>query len=649
MWSVTVLLTSLLIGCGGGGRDEILGNSGDFGPAFTVKAVMPADNAPSVPVNNTRITATFSEKIAPLGGGTSFTVTCVMPCVSPTGTVSLDASEEIVTFALAPGDTLEPLVLYTATLTGFTSLAAGTPLIAPYEWHFTTGATADTTRPRVTVTVPVTSDPGPTTNVPINTAVSATFTEDMDPATIGASSFILSCGAPCVGPVGMVNYAVGSKTAVFTPDAVLAEGETYTATITMAAKDLVGNELAGNQALLPAASDYVWSFTTVAALPPQLVTVQSTTPDDGDINVCPDATVNATFNMPSGLQMDPTTIDATTFLLTGPAPALTPVTADSVVLDSATTGSIATFTPLVDLIDGDTYTATIKSGNAGVKDLVVPANTMLNDYVWSFTVGPATGQCLQPPALGAVEPFGTFGGTAGMTNQGLLTVINGDIGTTAASTSVTGFHDAGPGCTYTETPLNNGTVNGLIYTAPPSPTVACPSEGTAVTEAIALQASLDGRDAYNTLAGLAPTGPLAANLSGLTVPPGVYFSATGFLLQDGLVGSTGDLTLDGQGDGNAVWVFQSASTLTVGGPGAAFPRSVTLINGAKAKNVFWQVGSAATINAAGGGTMQGTIIAQDGIDISTSGNVDIVTLNGRALSLGASVTVVNTVINVPAP
>jgi len=90
-----------------------------------------------------------------------------------------------------------------------------------------------------------------------------------------------------------------------------------------------------------------------------------------------------------------------------------------------------------------------------------------------------------------------------------------------------------------------------------------------------------------------------------------------------------------------------ASTLTVGD--AAIPRSVILINGAQAKNVFWQVGSAATINGAGGGTMVGTIIAQAGVTFSTAGNATITTLNGRALSLVASITMVNTVINVPAP
>jgi hypothetical protein len=161
----------------------------------------------------------------------------------------------------------------------------------------------------------------------------------------------------------------------------------------------------------------------------------------------------------------------------------------------------------------------------------------------------------------------------------------------------------------------------------------------------------DALAAYNALVATPLVGtPVAANLAGLTVPPGVYAApGGGFLLQDGLIGPAGDLTLDGLGNANAVWVFQMATTLTVGGPGAAFPRSVKLINGAQAKNVFWQVGSTATINAAGGGTMEGTIIAQAGVIISTAGNVNIMTLNGRALSLGASVTIVNTIINVPAP
>ena len=133
-----------------------------------------------------------------------------------------------------------------------------------------------------------------------------------------------------------------------------------------------------------------------------------------------------------------------------------------------------------------------------------------------------------------------------------------------------------------------------------------------------------------------------ANLANLTLAPGVYTSPSGSFLVEG-----GNLTLHAQGNANAVFVFQMATTLTVGGPGAAAPQSIILAGGAQAKNVFWQVGSFATINAGGSGTMVGTIISQAGASFSTAGNVAVVTLNGRALSLGASVTLVDTVINVP--
>jgi hypothetical protein len=249
------------------------------------------------------------------------------------------------------------------------------------------------------------------------------------------------------------------------------------------------------------------------------------------------------------------------------------------------------------------------------------------------------------PLLGVTVTFGSFGGGSGATNQGINTVINGDLGTTGASTSVTGFHDAGPGCTYTETGSNVGTVKGKIYTAAPPPTVGCPSEGTSTTAATATQASIDAITAWNNLAPASRPGgtdPGAGQLGALVLAPGIYKAAGGSFLITGT-----DLTLDGKGDANALWVFQAAGTLTVGGPGA--PRSVILVNGAQAKNVFWYVGSAATINSAGGGTMVGTIIANAGVTFSTSGVTAITTLNGRALGLNASVTMVNTVINVPAP
>jgi hypothetical protein len=576
--------------------------------------------------------------MAPLTGGASFTLTAPAPAGNPAGTVTLEPGNRIATFTLA--GPLAPLTLYTATLTGAQSLGTGLALAQPYQWHFTTGATLNTTRPRVTLTAPATTPPGPTPTAPANAAIIAVFSEEMAPATLNTGSFTLTCPLPGLAPAGLVTYAVGTRTALFTPLAALVPGTTYTATLTTAANDLAGNALAGNQAPLPAASNDVWSFIAAAPVAPAGISVLSTNPAALALDVNPSTAINATFQVPSGLRLNPSTVHSATFTLTGPAPALTAIIAASVLLDTAT-GTIATFTPLAPLAPGS-YSATLASGAHGVTDLAIPANGMAQDFTWTFTVGAA----LPPPviALGSIASFGSFGGSAGITNTGLKTVINGDIGTTAASTLVTGFHDAGIGDTYTETPLNVGIVNGKIYTAAPPPTAGSTDEGNASTQAIAMQGQIDAQTAYNALA-LMPIGPYSApaNLGGITLFPGVYPAPGGSFMIEG-----GDLTLDAQGDGNAVWVFQMASSLTVGGPGAAFPQSVILINGAQAGHVFWQVGSAATINAAGGGTMVGTLITRAGAAFSTYGNTTIVTLNGRAVSLGASVTLVDTIINVPA-
>jgi hypothetical protein len=372
--------------------------------------------------------------------------------------------------------------------------------------------------------------------------------------------------------------------------------------------------------------------------------VQSTNPLSAAAAVCPSATINATFAVPSGLRLNPLTVNATTFTVVGPAPGLVPVTAATIGVDSAS-GRIATFTPAAALAANTSYSATLLGGATGIKDLANPANAMAANSTWTFTTGAST--CAIPPAipLNSAATFGTFGGTAGMTNSGILTVVNGNIGTIATATSsITGFHDTA-GDIYTESVgANAGAVNGTIYTCTNStagPTSAGPN---AVKCAVATQARLDAQAAYLQLAGLPPGANPGANLGSLTLAPGVYTSPSGSFLIQG-----GDLTLDAQGDANATFVFQMATTLTVGGPGVAAPQSIILAGGAQAKNVYWQVGSAATINAAGGGTMVGTIIAQAGASFSTVGNVNLVTLNGRAISLGASVTLVNTVINVPAP
>jgi hypothetical protein len=300
-------------------------------------------------------------------------------------------------------------------------------------------------------------------------------------------------------------------------------------------------------------------------------------------------------------------------------------------------------TDVTNLIATFTTTGTVVRVGTTVQTSSATANDFTNTVAYVVTAADnstatynVTVIVTNAPELGAIAPFGGFGGPAGITNQGLLTVINGDIGTTGASTLITGFHDLG-GNVYTETPLNQGFVNGTIYTATAPPG--------SVPGVVAAAAALAAQTAFDNLSPASLPGgtdPGAGQLGGLTLAPGIYQAAGGSFL---LTGS--DLTLDGGGDANAVFVFQMASTLTVGGPGA--PRSIILINGAQAKNVYWYVGSAATINAAGGGTMVGTIIASAGVSFSTAGNVDIVTLNGRAIGLNASVTLVNTVVNVPAP
>jgi hypothetical protein len=246
---------------------------------------------------------------------------------------------------------------------------------------------------------------------------------------------------------------------------------------------------------------------------------------------------------------------------------------------------------------------------------------------------------IPPVDLGTIANFGAYGGNAGITNQGLHTVINnGSIGTTAASSLITGFHDGITAAVYTETPLNVGNVTGGIYTAPPAP-------GTSASFAIAQAALLDATTAYNSISPASKPGgtdPGAGELGGLTLAPGTYMSASGTFKITNL-----DLVLDAQGNPNAVWIFQTAAGLTVGTPAGA--RSIVLTGGSLAKNVFWYVGSAAVINYAGGGTMVGTIIANSGVTLSSPGNNTTTTaqtiLNGRAISLVSSVTMVNTIIN----
>ncbi len=348
--------------------------------------------------------------------------------------------------------------------------------------------------------------------------------------------------------------------------------------------------------------------------------------------------ISASFNLP----MDQATINTSTFSI---APfggsALVPAS-----VNYSTATMVASLNTSASLQPNTSYTAVIQSGVKSAAGVAVGC-----PYVWTFKTAAVAAAGLAPSNLGTAVRFGNFGGTAGMTNTGNQTIVTGsngntaDIGTIATGTSaITGFHDSAPSDIYTEVPgVNVGNVTGKIYTCTNS-TTGPTTTASAPSCAIATQARLDAQSAYLALKALPAGANPGANLAGLTLAPGVYTAPAGSFMIMG-----GNLTLDAQGNPDAVWVFQMASTLTVGGPGAAFPQSVVLAGGAQAKNVSWQVGSNAVINAAGGGAMVGNIISMDGAAFSTAGNVVLGSLNGRVLSLGASVTLVNTAITVPAP
>ena len=590
----------------------------------TVISTNPVNAAISIPINR-KITATFSEAMNPAtvtaAGVFALTVTtggAVVP-----GTATFVAASNTVIFS--PTANLLPNTHFTATISTAAQSAAGNGLAANYVFGFTTGATADLTSPTITSTVPASA----AMSVPTNQTITATFSKPMDPSTItAAGTFTVAvAGVGGAAVAGTVSYT--GTTATFKPTANLAASTQFTAKITTAAKDLSGNALAAGVAPNP------WNFTTGTGPNTTAPTITLTSPASAATSVSLNASVNATFST----AMDPLTITAPGTFTLAVAGLNGAAVTGTVSYDSQT--NIATFTPSANLTASTQYTATVTNAAKDLFGNALAAGLVPNP--WNFTTGTTAGPV--GPNLASAAPFGSFGGGAGITNQGINTVINGDIGTTGVSTLVTGFHDHGTGCIYTETPLNVGLVNGNIDTAPPPPTVACPSEGTAVTAAIAQQAALDALNAFNNISPASRPGgtdPGAGQLGALVLAPGIYMAAGGSFM---ITGS--DLTLDAQGDTNAIWIFQAASSLTVGGPGA--PRNIILVNGAQAKNVFWYVGSSATINAAGGGTMVGTIIASAGVSFSTPGNVALVTLDGRALSLNASVTMVNTVVNVPAP
>lgn len=210
-------------------------------------------------------------------------------------------------------------------------------------------------------------------------------------------------------------------------------------------------------------------------------------------------------------------------------------------------------------------------------------------FLAATTAAPFQGVFAAPPTLGTAESFAVLGAST-VTNTG-PTVINGDLGL-SPGTSITGFPP--------------GTVVGGT---------------THATDEAAAQAQDDANAAYIDLAGqvCTTTFDVPTDIGGLTLVPGVYCFASSAQL-------TGALTLDAEGNADAVWIFKMGSTLTT-----ASSSSVVLINGAQNCNVFWKVGSSATLGTST--RFVGRVIALTSITLTTDARV-----SGSALALNGAVT-----------
>ncbi|MFN3916169.1 MAG: ice-binding family protein [Flavobacteriales bacterium] len=326
-------------------------------------------------------------------------------------------------------------------------------------------------------------------------------------------------------------------------------------------------------------TDYIWTFTTGSNIAP---TVISTDPIHLETNVVLNKIITATFSE----SMEPSTITGTSFTVTENGNAVAGTVSYS--------GNTATFTSSTNLLSGTMYTGTITTVAENLAGTPLSGN-----YTWTFsTVAPLGPNAID---LDCVERFGIIAGST-VTNTG-PTIVDGDLGL-SPGTSVIGFP---PGIV----------INGNIK----------------INDADANNGKNCLTAAYLDAAGRTLNVVVMATgeLGGLTLAPGLYRAPGGSFDITSV-----DLTLDAQGDVNAVWVFQMpSSTLTVGNG-----VKVILGGGASEKNIYWQVGSSATIGTTA--EMKGTIMADQSITLQTGA-----VLLGRALTMIGAVTLDNNAVTIP--
>jgi hypothetical protein len=217
--------------------------------------------------------------------------------------------------------------------------------------------------------------------MPTNQKITATFSEQMDAATILAPGTFIVTGSLLTPVPGTVTYDSTNSIVTFTPTGgVFAANTTFTATITTAAKSFPGE--------MPLASNYVWTFKTGPSPDVTAPQVLRTNPVDLSSTAFTNEKVTATFNE----AMDSATISVVSFTLT--APLAVPVPG---VVTYSTSAATAIFTPSSDLTAGTTYTASL---SVVVTDLA--GNPLASAFTWTFTTG--LGPDSTPPTVITTVP-----------------------------------------------------------------------------------------------------------------------------------------------------------------------------------------------------------------------------------------------------
>ena len=592
-------------------EDDFKGEIKGVCPEVTVTD--PANGALNV-VTNKKITATFNENMdTSTINGTTFLIKQGTNLIA--GKVTYSGN----TATFTPANLLAANTVYTGTITTGAHDAAGNALRANFVWSFNTGVV-----PTVIATDPANGD----ADVVLSKIITATFSTQMDPLTINSTTVVIKQGATIIP--GVVTYL--GTIATFIPASYLAANTVYTGTITTGAKDIAGNALANN---------YTWSFAT-GSIP----WVISTDPINGATGVAVNKIIKANFSK----AMNPLTLTTATFTIKQGVTNVAGVVTYS--------GTTATFTPTSNLASNTVYTGTITTG---AKD--VAGNPLAADYTWSFTTAIAqyvVGLSSNPLSGGSTSGGGTFNSGASVTalaapaagyaftnwtegaviasvNASYTFVLAGNRTLVANFTALpTGPPTVDLGCAAgfailagsTVTNTGNTIITGDLGLSPGSALTGFPPGVLIGTSSISNTTSDNAKlcltSAFNDAAGRSLNVIVVSDgeLGGKTLAPGLYKSAPGSF---GITNS--DLTLDAQGNVNAVWIFQMpSSTLTVGNG-----RKVILAGGAQANNIFWQVGSSATIGTTA--VMKGTILADQSITLKTGA-----TLDGRALTRIAAVT-----------